>query len=394
MVQHRRRFSLAEKARIFGEQDRYSLSNTEIARRHRIQPIQISKWRTAIDKGRFTSKTKKSLHPGTPSQYSQHENIIKDYIIEHRNMKVVITVGSVIRKLAELCPESQDKTYKSRQMWAYRFLARNRFSIRRITRNVTLSEDEIVNRRISFLTEIEHRYAQIPETIFVNMDQVSVIFGDAGRLTIDMRGSRSVQARTGISPVDRATVALSVASNGEKLRPLIVFKGTRNGRVSREFSRVNNPYPSEIYYMTNENAWMTGDVLIEWIEQILMPFAYSRGVERICLILDSFSVHRQSRVTESFRNYGIHVIYIPGGMTGELQPLDVGINAPFKHYIHEWVVEREFHRLTASDKRLFISRMVSNAFSGITVNSVHNSFNRVLFTTYDHIEDADEIYFE
>jgi hypothetical protein len=247
-------------------------------------------------------------------------------------------------------------------------------------------------RRIDFYREIEERNQLQRNVIYINMDQVAVIYGDSGRLTIDFRGSTSVQARTGFSQVDRATVALSVSSNGEKLTPLIVFRGTIGGRVAREFSRTTDPYPTALHYMTNQNAWMTEEVMIEWIAKILTPFALRHGIQRICLILDSFTVHRSESVRQMLMDHGISVVYIPGGMTAELQPLDVGVNGPFKHYIHEEMINNpDFDQLSASGKRITIARSVSTAFSNITEDTIINSFNRVLFTTYDEIEDADEI---
>lgn len=383
---------MSQKAKILGEQERLHLSNAELCRRYGIQNGQISKWKEGLERGQFTSKGKKSLHTGNPSQYAVHESAIHEYVIERRNIRAIVNVRAIIRKLGELCPGAAAKSYKSRQMWTYRFLARHRFSIRRTTRNVTLSDDEMDRRRVKFLREVEQRHRQYTNTIYVNMDQVSVVYGDAGRLTISERGATSVQARTGLSPVDRATVALSVASNGEKMAPMVIFRGTRNGRVAREFSRTTNPYPSDLYYMVNQNAWMTEEVMIEWINVVLMPFAYRRGTHRICLILDSFAVHRQDNVRMLLRDNGIAIIYIPGGMTAELQPLDVGVNAPFKHYIHEAMINNTtFEQSTASEKRHHISRSVSFAFSSITEDTVINSFNRALFTTYDEIEDAGEI---
>jgi hypothetical protein len=85
------------------------------------------------------------------------------------------------------------------------------------------------HRHFALLREVEQRFMQYPDTILMNMDQVSVQYGDAGQITIEVCGSRSVQARTGFLQNDRVTVALTVSSNGDKLKPLVVFKGTRNG---------------------------------------------------------------------------------------------------------------------------------------------------------------------
>ena len=307
-------------------------------------------------------------------------------------MRAVVTARSIISRLIELCPTAEEKSCKSRQMWAYRFIKRNRFSIRRITRNVTISDDEIRRRRLAFLADVEAQMARRPDTIFVNMDQVSVIYGDAGQFTINERGASYVQTRTGFSRIDRATVVLSVASNGEKLSPLVIFKGSESGRISCEFRRMTNPYPVGIHYMTNRNAWMTEQAMLQWIQMIFMPFARIHGTEKTCLVIDSFQVHKTENVKRALSDNRIQVIFIPGGMTSDLQPLDVGINGPFKHYIHEAVVSsNNFEKLTASDKRLSISRSVSFAFSNITNDTIINSFNRVLCATYGAVNETDEI---
>lgn len=388
----RRRYSFTEKSRVLAEQRRLGLSNAEICRRHSIQNNQLLAWRVAVENARFVSKTKKSLNTGRRSIYHEHETAIKDYILQRRSVSAIVNARSIIVKLVELCPNAAEKSFGSKQIWAYRFIARHKFSIRRITRNVRLPDHELQCRRISFLREIEQRHSQQQGTVFVNMDQVAVTYGDAGRVTIDLRGATSVQARTGATQVDRVTVALTIASTGEKLDPLIVFKGTQNGRVAREFTRTTNPYPSDLRYRTNQNAWMTEEVMLAWIESILVPFAMRHGPNEICVLLDSFSVHQNQQVRETLRNHLVDVIYIPGGLTCEMQPLDIGINRPFKHYIHEATINNaNFEGLTASEKRLVMARSISFAFSSITTDSVINSFNRVLFTTLENIETAEEI---
>jgi transposase-like protein len=388
----RRRFTLSQKTRILAEQSAHRLTNGEVCRRHNIQNHQLNEWKDAVERGRFISKCKKSVGGGMKSKYHEHEADLVKYIHEKRSAKCIVTIHSLIRKLSELCSVSTETTYRSRQMWAHRFLKRNRFSIRRITRNVTLSDVELEQRRISFLQKVEQQYFSNPLTVFVNMDQVSVVYGDAGRFTIDTCGATSIQVRTGESQSSRTTVALSVASTGEKLPPLVIFKGTMDGRVAREFSRTTDPYPQDMIYKTNQNAWMTEDAMLAWIEGVLVPFSFWYPIGSVCVVLDSFSIHLKDSIQLAIRNRNIPVIYIPGGLTGELQPLDVGINAPFKHYVHSVAIENpNFEGMTASQKRHSLACAISTAFSQISSDTVINSFNRMLFMTFDSIEDAEEI---
>ncbi len=48
------------------------------------------------------------------------------------------------------------------------------------------------------------------------------------------------------------------------------------------------------------------------------------------ILLDSYQCHMMGSVIHAIQELGIEVIHIPGGCTGLLQPLDVGLNKPFK----------------------------------------------------------------
>ncbi|HMD82926.1 MAG TPA: hypothetical protein VKE92_16525, partial [Anaerolineales bacterium] len=52
-------------------------------------------------------------------------------------------------------------------------------------------------------------------------------------------------------------------------------------------------------------------------------------------ILDLFSVHKEQSFLDLLKRHKISVIFIPGGMTGTLQPGDLSLNRPFKAKIRE-----------------------------------------------------------
>lgn len=388
----RRSFTIARKLEILEEQNANALSNNEICRRHGLNLNQLNKWKESRPNFILRSKRLRSLHPGNQSIYKEHESAIVDYIHTRRAATSVVTARSVINRLQELTPTSANSSYKARQMWLYRFMQREGFSIRRITRTVSISDSELNSRRMCFYEQIMQRHFRNNATIFVNMDQTSVAIASLAIATIEVTGARAVQIQSTDKQSDRLTAALAVASNGEKLQPFAIFKGTVNGRVRREFSRQNNPFPQNIVYSTNENAWMTRELMKEWIRLVLVPFAEQYGNNNVCLILDSFQVHRDQSIANILQSLEIEVIFIPGGMTAELQPLDIGINAPFKHYLREATIEDiAFANLSASEKRFKAANAISKAWNDITRDTVINSFNRTLLPTFTNIEDADEI---
>jgi hypothetical protein len=302
-----------------------------------------------------------------------------------------VNIRSVILKLHEVCIESREKSGESKRKWAERFIAWHGFSIRRITRCVLISDEVLLQRRNEFFDQIWEAFARDQSMVFLNMDQTCVNFGDVGSTTIDIIGARSVQVQQQGTQSDRVTAALTVASNGDKLIPFVIYKGTVDERVSREFRRSTDPYPA-LAYFTNERSWMIESAMHAWIDNVLLPYTRDHPNVTTCLILDSFQVHMMSSVRAKFTEHGITVVYIPGGLTADLQPLDVGINSPFKHWLREFLINHhEFSRMNVSLKRLSIAKGIERAWEKITHSTVIGSFGRVLSVTLAEIVDANEI---
>ena len=68
----------------------------------------------------------------------------------------------------------------------------------------------------------------------MNMDQTPVFFSMSEGTTLEVEGSRTVNARSSCGSTMRVSVAVTVTASGEDLPELlIVFKGKRNGRLRR-----------------------------------------------------------------------------------------------------------------------------------------------------------------
>ena len=108
---------------------------------------------------------------------------------------------------------------------------------------------------------------------------------------------------------------------------------------------------------------MTEDLMNEWVDKVLAPYVREHSDTKICLVLDSFSVHLRQSIRDRLQSLEVEVVYIPGGLTAELQPLDVGVNGPFKHYLRDAAIEvQNSNDLTASEKT---TRIVQQHFKGM-----------------------------
>jgi len=55
----------------------------------------------------------------------------------------------------------------------------------------------------------------------------------------------------------------------------------------------------------------------------------------LLLVCDQFKAHIKESTKRLATKLKTHLAVIPGGLTGQLQPLDVSVNKPFKGFMHE-----------------------------------------------------------
>ena len=99
-------------------------------------------------------------------------------------------------------------------------------------------------------------------------------------------------------------------------------------------------YPqTEIYCTVSAKAGMDTEVMLEWIEVVWKPFTLSIGGPAY-LILDACPSHKTAPVLMVLFQLKTVIKFIPTGFTLAAQPIDVGVNAPFKHaysiYHQKW----------------------------------------------------------
>jgi hypothetical protein len=394
----RRYLTITQKLRILDEGELGNLSTCQLALLHGLQTNQIRKWKESKPRMEETRATKSTLHAGKKSDFDHWEAALVEYVRNRRASKAgnsatltsVVTVRSIIEELQRLSGNRIQKPFEHLQMWAYRFLSRNRLSIRRISRKTSISDNELQTRMGQFLTMVGQIKRTNPDMVFINMDQTAVYYNPVSITTVDFVGAVAVQAATNDQESQRVTVALTIGSNGEKLRPFVVFKGCPGGRISRELAFTVERHSDVVRCAVQPNAWFDEEIMLIWIDQILIPFIDIHDICNLCLVLDSFSCHRTQRVTQRFMQLGLSVIFIPGGLTPYLQPLDIGVNSPFKHWLREeFAKESSTANLSPPQKRDRVLLRILGSWASIEADTVRNAFNHMFLHT-----GVDETHFE
>ena len=82
-------------------------------------------------------------------------------------------------------------------------------------------------------------------------------------------------------------------------------------------------------------AWMTKTLFSHWISHFIRCLQSKGGISherRHLLILDGHNLHVTLEVVHKCREVGLDLMILPSHMSHRLQPLDVGVFAPFKRY--------------------------------------------------------------
>ena len=176
----------------------------------------------------------------------------------------------------------------------------------------------------------------------------------------------------------RATALLGVSLSGEKLTPLLIFKRVpgKNGRIVREFVSDKFNYPAEMTYSVQVNAWMDEDTMLFWIEHVWKPWTFDK-IGSTYLIMDEFSAHMTSKVLRALEALGTVVDFIIGGYTSRLQPLDDGINKPFKGFLRDQFEMFMVKNQTKNPDRSEVSRWVSLSWNSISSLTILNTWRRI-----------------
>ena len=160
---------------------------------------------------------------------------------EQRRLEIGLTSNEIIYKLLELDPNQNKSSYHALQVWCYAFLKRYSYGIRAITHagqnlkeNSKIEYQEFFRRLYSLRFNIGD-YENMCN--IYNMDETPIWFEMISKNTISKLGEKSVMVRTFGSERTRISVILCTSANGEKIPPLLVFKGKKRREKRRRFKK-------------------------------------------------------------------------------------------------------------------------------------------------------------
>ena len=174
-----------------------------------------------------------------------------------------------------------------------------------------------------------------------NMDETPMNFDMPLSHTVSSAGEKSILIKTTGNEKNHFTVVLACLANGTKLKPMVIFK--RKTMPKEEI-------PPGMLVHVHEKGWMEEHGMKLWINKVweCRPGGLTR--KKACLVYDSFKTHLMDSIKKKLKDMNTDVAVIPGGLTSQLQPLDVSINKPFKDKVRtlwsNWMANENDHVFT------------------------------------------------
>jgi hypothetical protein len=244
----------------------------------------------------------------------------------------------------------------------------------------------------SFLVRVNKKINSNQYSSILNLDESGVYYDSKISHTLDVKGTKRVEIRTTGREKQRATTLMGIDKLKKiHMKPLIIFKGKTNKCIEKI------PESDKYILAYQENAWCNEDIFIEFISQLPIN-------TKILLIYDNFSAHVTDKVKKFMKETYplIDIILLPPNTTPILQPLDVGINKPFKTFIRnqyiDWLTKNyqnnSILEVEINERKKLLVDWILNSWNKITDRMIQKSFDICGYGNTKNIEPMWKEYFK
>ncbi|KAK6743272.1 hypothetical protein RB195_010497 [Necator americanus] len=288
--------------------------------------------------------TKRARRYKKPS-VEEVEDAIYNWVVKKREENRAVTVKEIRTKAKELAEEHGHQNFKASAHWCILFMARKKLSVRRRTSVGQPLPSDHLQKCSDFRKFVAAEALNVSPFNLGNIDEVPVPFDIIYERTVDVKGRENIK----------------IDSTGHEKSNFIV--------------------------KTNEKGWMNQELMKECIVEVWNKREnHNSDSDRSLLIFDSVRCHVTDEVKQFCQQYS-KIAVIPGGLTKILQPLDVGINKPFKDHLkagwEKWMRDEAKATYTKSGIRRRMSYeeaafLVSESFQSISSDVIQHSFEKAL----------------
>ena len=262
-------------------------------------------------------------------------------IVSYRNRSLLSTYGGSI----ELT-----------RTWAESIIHRMGYVKRKGTKAARKVPENLPELKENFLKTFSDKVVKykIPDELILNFDQTGVSIVPVSNWTLESEGSQQVEI-TGLEDKRQVTVLLAETLAGDLLPPQVIYEGKTN-QCHPRFT-----FPLDWNITHTESHWSNEVSMKEYFKKVIRTYVEDQrdqlGLplkQKALAIFDVYAPHPQAEFIDSLKDAGVECVFVPGGCTSELQPLDISGNKVFKdeisHQFTTWYAEKISASLKSGSK--------------------------------------------
>ena len=103
--------------------------------------------------------------------------------------------------------------------------------------------------------------------LIINMDETPIYFDIPEKTTIELKGTKNVKISTFGNDKSRVSVILAIVGNGDKLAPMMIFKGQPGKTNEKKLQELEDVKNNKIFICSNKIAWQLQISLLNVIKK-------------------------------------------------------------------------------------------------------------------------------
>lgn len=303
--------------------------NRDAGRRFSVSEANVRRWRSqrgALFKCRSSLKGFRGPKEG---RYPEMEKVVADFVRESRANGLPVTRRMIYCKAKEESTTRGIGNFKASEGWCRKFMRRHGFALRRRTSVCQKLPVHFEDKLLEFQRYIINLRKNRTYTFnnIGNADETPIYFDMPRACVVNEKGAKEVKVLTTGYEKQRVTVMLAILADGKKLPPYIILK--------RKTIPKKEVFPKDVIVRAQVKGWMTTELMEDWLDKVWNRRPGSLRTPPSFLVLDAFKGHTADAVKRKMMNMNTNLVLIPGGMTSQIQPLDVSVNKPFKDHVRD-----------------------------------------------------------
>ncbi|XP_054976151.1 pogo transposable element with KRAB domain [Sorex araneus] len=374
-------------------------NNCQAAKQFGVLEKNVRDWRKVKPQLQKAHAMRRAFRGPKNGRFALVDQRVAEYVRAMQAKGDPITREAMQLKALEIAQEMNipEKGFKASLGWCRRMMRRYDLSLRHKVPAPQQLPEDLTEKLAAYQRSVlglrrRHDYAVAQ---MGNADETPICLEVPSRVAVDNRGEKPVLVKTPGREKLKVTAMLGVLADGRKLPPYVILRGTYIPP---------GKFPSGMEIRCHRYGWMTEELMRDWLDVVWRRRGGGGGgklpQQRGLLILNGFRGHATDSVKGAMESLDTDMVIIPGGLTSQLQVLDVVVYKPLNDSVRaqyaDWLLAGNLALSPTGNAKkpplgLFLE-WVMVAWDSISSEAIVQGFRKCHISS--SLEDEDDVLWE